>query len=779
MKKIAAIILSLVLCLTVITPIGITAQGATQINGVYSDEFAGATLSGSWAFMAEEEATNDGNAYTSRVENGKLKVITQKQTRSAYAGCIYLPEMERKNQRIAVEFSSEDMAKGNTAYIYGRLSRPGDWTTMAGYYALYRPSNGKVMLHKINGTSDNNNALLQCGTSALQDGMSYRLEMVISGDKAAAITVNLYTLDGATEKLVVTSTYLDTESPYLKGTAGIGVSGSSTSPEDYAYIENFTYTSTDNVTGNPRYLANTNDSTINAKTFGQTVALENGVEYVFGAYGTVDTKDNSGYKNEPLWVEYQTGSSKTSTTSTRLVTVRGDILKTCDLTAAECEDSNLEYGPYNVSYVTFTAGGDDACSIEENGYRVRHIVGVRINSSTALVGNYSRFFLYKKDDATRTNLLVNPDFNMGLYGWADGPSFFGGTVGKEDSATVSAGGYGTVLSDKNNFEYYEHFKNPAYIALDYDANGDTLFDIRDLVYMNVSKNYYYLTDTNKNGSVDAEDAANFRTALLNDTIGEGLRAVQKIARIGYRPYDSDTPPQQSLDSYRMAYEKGYNILLCDVRLTSDGHFVALHDKTINSYATNSEGRRITNDEEINIADITLAEADTYDFGVYKGKQYANTKIMRVEEFLALCQELDVTPHLELKVDLTEEKLDELVELINSYGHADDLMINGQTAEDLVYLANKLPKAAMGTWVQKITDTLINQIATYGEDNPKFIYVSNGGESYITEENYLKCKEKGIDIAYTEIRNEEELKSFRLMGLWKYCKYAATRYDLDY
>ncbi|MBO5200312.1 MAG: hypothetical protein J6B93_03430 [Clostridia bacterium] len=778
MKRIAALVLSLIICLTICTPTGMTVQGtATSINGVYSDEFTGNSLANSWAFMAEENVTTDGRAYTSTVENGKLKVITQKQTRSAYAGCIYLPEMERENQRIAVEFSDEDLAKGNTAYVYGRLSRPGDWTTMAGYYALYRPSNGKVMLHKINGTADNNNPLLQCGVSAQQEGMSYRLEMVISGDKAAAITVNLYTLDGDTEKLVVTGTYLDTEAPYLKGTAGIGVSGSSTSPEDYAYIESFTYTSTDKVTGNPKYLANNN--AVSNVTFGQTIALEKGVEYVFGAYGTVDTKDNSGYKNEPLWVEYQTGSSKTSNTTTRLSSVRGSIQKTCDLTEAQCKEANLEYGPYNLSYVTFTAGGDDACSIEENGYRVRHIVGVRINSSTALVGNYSNFFLYKKGDTTRTNLLVNPNFDMGLYGWADGPKFFGGTVGKEDSATVSAGGYGTVLSDKNNFDYYEHFKNPAYIALDYDANGDTLFDIRDLVYMNVSKDYYYISDTNKNGSVDAEDAANFRTALLNDTIGEGLRAVQKIARIGYRPYDSNTPPQQSLASYRMAYEKGYKILLCDVRLTSDGHFVALHDKTINSYATNSEGKRITNDEAINIADITLAQADTYDFGVYKGQQYKGTKIMRVEEFLALCKELEVVPHLELKVDLTEDKLDELVALIDLYGHKDNLMINGQTAADLVYLADKLPKAAMGTWVQKITDTLISQIATYGENNPKFIYVSNGGESYITEENYLKCKEKGIDIAYTEIRSEDELKSFRLMGLWKYCKYAATRYDLDY
>ena len=105
------------------------------------------------------------------------------------------------------------------------------------------------------------------------------------------------------------------------------------------------------------------------------------------------------------------------------------------------------------------------------------------------------------------------------------------------------------------------------------------------------------------------------------------------------------------------------------------------------------------------------------------------------------------------------------------------MINGQNADNLRYLANKLPNAAMGTWVVNITDTLINQIATYGENNPKFIYVSNGGEASITPENYAKCQAKGVDIAYTEIKTEEALQEFKDLGLLDYCKYVATRYDL--
>ena len=204
----------------------------------------------------------------------------------------------------------------------------------------------------------------------------------------------------------------------------------------------------------------------------------------------------------------------------------------------------------------------------------------------------------------------------------------------------------------------------------------------------------------------------------------------------------------------------------------------MHDKTINSYATDSDGNRIKNGEEIYINDITLAEADTYDFGIYKGEQYKDTKIMRVAEFLSLCKELEVCPHLELKETFTEEKVDEIIAMVKEYGFENNIMFNGQNADNLRYIADKLPLAVMGTWVQGITDALINQISTYGENNPKFIYVSNGGENTITAENYLKCLEKGIDIGYTEIRNADELANIKSLGILKYCKYVATRYDLD-
>ena len=69
--------------------------------------------------------------------------------------------------------------------------------------------------------------------------------------------------------------------------------------------------------------------------------------------------------------------------------------------------------------------------------------------------------------------------------------------------------------------------------------------------------------------------------VSNDSI------VRSIARIGYDVYNINTPPQQSIKSFKLAYEKGFRILLCDLRFTSDNIAVCSHDDVVN-YAKNAD-----------------------------------------------------------------------------------------------------------------------------------------------------------------------------------------------
>lgn len=199
-----------------------------------------------------------------------------------------------------------------------------------------------------------------------------------------------------------------------------------------------------------------------------------------------------------------------------------------------------------------------------------------------------------------------------------------------------------------------------------------------------------------------------------------MNDIKKIARIGWRVYCDDAPPEQSLCSFREAYNIGFRILLCDVRFTLDGVAVCLHDETINSEARNKDGSNIENDVFIN--KITYEEANKYDFGIKKGIKYRDTKILLLKDFISLCRELDCIPHLELKDTPNRKQCDFIISLLKEYEFNNDVMFNGACVETMQYIANALPNAIMGKWVGNITDELIDEIALYGTKNKKFIYV---------------------------------------------------------
>lgn len=101
--------------------------------------------------------------------------------------------------------------------------------------------------------------------------------------------------------------------------------------------------------------------------------------------------------------------------------------------------------------------------------------------------------------------------------------------------------------------------------------------------------------------------------------------------------DEASAPENTLPAFRLAKQKGWDFIECDIRLTSDGVPVLLHDPTINRTARNADGTTIS--ETINIADITYEQALTYSFGYYKDAKYADVKICTVEEVLELAKEI--------------------------------------------------------------------------------------------------------------------------------------------
>jgi glycerophosphoryl diester phosphodiesterase len=322
-------------------------------------------------------------------------------------------------------------------------------------------------------------------------------------------------------------------------------------------------------------------------------------------------------------------------------------------------------------------------------------------------------------------------------------------------------------------------------------------DKTDNVYENSSSNTSEPSDTNSTVSQQAQNNSSQSSTVTSsqsstvtssetittnkDTSTENTEEPKKmkyniktIARLGWRPYTGNLP-QQSIISYQKAYETGHRILLCDIRLTADGYMVCCHDDDISKVtAYNSNGNKVSSGT-VKISETTLNDLLTYDFGKYKNQD--GLKILRPQEFTQLCAQYpDVTPCFELKT-MTQEKLPELVALIKEYGFENNVMLISSNATIRQAIATALPQSTIGVWRYSMNDKLIEQMASLTSAG-KFIYIGKeGGEegkASISMENYMKCKEKGVDIGYTYIASNEKslFDEIEERGILNYCKYLA-------
>ena len=93
--------------------------------------------------------------------------------------------------------------------------------------------------------------------------------------------------------------------------------------------------------------------------------------------------------------------------------------------------------------------------------------------------------------------------------------------------------------------------------------------------------------------------------------------------IGHRGASRDAP-ENTLASFRLAWEQGADGIECDFRLTRDNRIVCIHDPTT--------GRAAGID--LGVAESDLDELRRLDVGVWKGERWAGEPIPTLEEVLA-------------------------------------------------------------------------------------------------------------------------------------------------
>ncbi len=93
--------------------------------------------------------------------------------------------------------------------------------------------------------------------------------------------------------------------------------------------------------------------------------------------------------------------------------------------------------------------------------------------------------------------------------------------------------------------------------------------------------------------------------------------------IGHRGASREAP-ENTLESFRLAWDQGADGIEADFRLTADGRIVCMHDATTSR----------TTGVDLNIADTTLEELRRLDAGLWKGPGWSGALIPTLAEVLA-------------------------------------------------------------------------------------------------------------------------------------------------
>ena len=225
------------------------------------------------------------------------------------------------------------------------------------------------------------------------------------------------------------------------------------------------------------------------------------------------------------------------------------------------------------------------------------------------------------------------------------------------------------------------------------------------------------------------------------------RTIRSIAHRGY----SWTAPENTVHSFKRAYEKGFTYVECDVTFTKDDVAVLLHDATIDR-TSNGTGH---------ISERTYSELLELDFGSWKNSSFSGTRILTFEELIALCSELHLHPYIELKTTgrFTREKVNQLVQTVSKYGLLDQVTWIGYDSDRwlLNYVIQAYPGARIGVLIssdvtQSVIDTA-NRLRT--GDNEVFI---NAYSKTVTDIGLMRAAANGYLVEFYTLNSESVIKA---------------------
>lgn len=145
--------------------------------------------------------------------------------------------------------------------------------------------------------------------------------------------------------------------------------------------------------------------------------------------------------------------------------------------------------------------------------------------------------------------------------------------------------------------------------------------------------------------------------------------------------DSYNYYENTMTAFKMAIENGADMIETDVRLSSDGHLVLMHDDKVDR-TTNGHGY---------VRDMSLEELRTLNCG----DSHNYERIPTLKELFELVKDTNITLNIEIKEYLSDGRCEECIErvlmLVTEYGFESRILINSFDAYVLEYVYKKYGK----------------------------------------------------------------------------------------
>jgi len=161
-------------------------------------------------------------------------------------------------------------------------------------------------------------------------------------------------------------------------------------------------------------------------------------------------------------------------------------------------------------------------------------------------------------------------------------------------------------------------------------------------------------------------------------------------------------PQNTISAFKKAYELGCDGFETDVHITKDGKIVICHNYTIDETST-GKGK---------VADMTLDELKSYDFGSYFSKQFEGTEIPTIDEFLSFVETTDISVlNIEIKSPRESETaiVRETIKAVKEHDLFDRLLISSFDPKLLVEAKRIDSKCKTGFLYSPKSPTLVQMI----------------------------------------------------------------------